>query len=95
MGVGRYHDEEMKTILRIILDILLIIAVVNGWWLVAIILVLVGAWFFKLFIEVIIAGIAYDALFGMVSGMGWRGYVGTIIAIVLLLIIRFFKKLVR
>jgi len=85
----------MKTILRIILDILLVIAVINGWWSVAIVLVLIGVWFFKLYIEIIIAGVAYDALFGMTSGMGWRGYEGTIFAIVLLIVIKLLKKLVR
>ena len=85
----------MKTIFRIILDICIAIAVLNGWWPIAIILVLIGVWFFKLYIEIIIAGVAYDALFGMTHGMGWRGYEGTIFAVVLLIVIKLLKKLVR
>ena len=95
MGVDRNVDKEMKLFLRIILDICIAIAVLNGWWPIAIILVLIGAWSFKLYIEIIIAGVAYDALFGMTHGMGWRGYEGTIFSVVLLIVVKLLKKLVR
>jgi len=37
MGVDRNVDKEMKLFLRIILDICIAIAVLNGWWPIAII----------------------------------------------------------
>lgn len=85
----------MKPAFRIILDILLFAAIINGWWPVAIALALIGAWFFKMYVEIIIAGIAYDALFGMTSGMGWRGYGGTICAITLLMAVKLLKRSIR
>jgi hypothetical protein len=85
----------MKLIFRIVLDVCIVIAVLNGWWPLAIVLVLIGAWFFRFFVEIILAGVAYDALFGMGHGMGWRGYEGTIGAVVIFVAVKLAKRLVR
>ncbi len=42
-----------------------------------------GAWFYAGFAELIIAGIAYDALFGMTRQAGIWGWMGTIVSIAL------------
>jgi hypothetical protein len=84
-----------SVILRIILDILIAISLLNGWWFLALPLALVGAWFFPYFIELIIAGIGYDSLFGFVSGMGIWGYMGTIVSVVLFAGISGVKRWVR
>lgn len=76
-------------------DIILFISVINGWWPVALLAGVGGAWRWPYFAEAIIAGIAYDALFGMIPGTGVRGYLGTIISIVLYTIILLSKKVVR
>jgi hypothetical protein len=85
----------MKIILRIITDIIIFVAILNGWWIIALPLAMFGAWFFRYFIEIILAGMAYDALFNMIQGSGWKGYIGTIIAVILFLIAHFLKKSVR
>ena len=82
-------------IFRIILYLLIAFSILNGWWLLAFPLLIIGIWKFAFRIEILIAGIVYDALFGMVSGTGLRGYIGTIIAIIILIILSLFKKLLR
>jgi hypothetical protein len=80
---------------RIIIDIILAISILNGWWLLGIIFGLIGAGYYGYFFEFILAGIAYDALFGLVPEMGWRGYAGTIVSVVLFLLLLGAKKIVR
>ena len=80
---------------RIILDIVIAISVLSGWWFIALPVAICGAWLFSYFIEIVIAAIAYDAFFGMVPSMGWKGYVATIISVVILLIVDGLKKVVR
>lgn len=80
---------------RIILDILIAISLLNGWWFIALPLALIGSYSFSYFIEVVIAGIVYDSLFGFIPGMGLKGYAGTISAIVIVLILSLVKKVVR
>lgn len=84
-----------QSIFRIILDILIVISVINAWWFVALPLAVLGMWKSLYFIEIIIAGIAYDSLFGFVSAMGVWGYVGTMTSIVVFGVIIIFKKIVR
>ncbi len=85
----------MKTAIRVILDILIFISILNAWWPVAAVLVIIGAWSFGYFVELIIAGVAYDSLFGMSHGMGWEGYIGTIGAVAIFILVRLLKRLVR
>ncbi len=82
-------------IIRIVIDIILFVAVINGWWPLAIPLAILGAWYWPHFVEIIVAGVAYDALFGMIPGTGWHGWIGTIISVVLYTVILLIKKTVR
>lgn len=84
-----------KILSRIILDLLMLIFLLNGWWFLALPLALIGAYLFPYFIEMIIAGIGYDALFGFISGIGLWKYAGTAISIVLFLGVVALKKTVR
>ena len=84
-----------KIILRIILDSLIAFSVLNGWWFIALPLALVGARSFSFFVEIIIAGMAYDALFGMMPSLGMRGYAGTISGIILFGVFAILRKEMR
>lgn len=80
---------------RIIFDIVIAISVLSGWWFIALPVAICGTCLFSYFIEIVIAGIAYDAFFGMVPGMGWKGYVATCISVVILLIVAGLKRVIR
>jgi len=82
-------------IFRIILYLLIAFSILNGWWLLALPLIIIGVWKFAFRIEILIAGVVYDALFGMIPGTGLHGYMGTITAIIILIILSIFKKLLR
>jgi hypothetical protein len=84
-----------KALLRIALDILLAVSVANGWWFVAAPLGAIGALAFPYFSELVIAGVAYDSLFGFIPGMGLGQYAGTIVSVVLLISATLFRKVVR
>lgn len=85
----------LKTPLRIAADILLIVALIQGWWLVALLVGLFGSWYFFFYIELVIAGLVYDSLFGMAPGMGVKGHLGIIIAVVIFFAARILKRVVR
>jgi hypothetical protein len=80
---------------RIILDLAIFVSIINGWWFIAIPLCVVGLWYVENFLEIIIAGIAYDGLFGMNNEFGWYAYVGTIFGILLYTCMHIVKKFVR
>ncbi len=84
-----------KLIQRIIIDLLIVWSLIQGFWFLVIIFGAIGLWKYEQFYEIIIAGIGYDALFGMVPRMGIHGYYGTIIGIILYIAAFFLKKLVR
>ena len=84
-----------KLIGRIVLDILLIISVIQGWWYFALLLGIIGVWNFGFFIEIIIAGFLYDSLFGPIKQINLNGSVGLIAAAVLFIVLVIAKKLVR
>lgn len=79
--------KSKKILGRIVLDFLIAVSILNGWWFVALPLGIVGVWIYKNYFEFIIAGVAYDALFGMVKGTGWIGYIGTIISVIMYTVI--------
>ena len=74
---------KSKVITRIIIDLLLAVSVLQGWWFIALLLGIIGLWMFPYYIELIIAGIVYDSLFGMIPKMGWKEYIGTILSVVI------------
>lgn len=81
---------------RITLDIIVAAAVIQGWWFVALPAALIEAWNFPYYgIELVVAGFAYDSLFNTISGFTLQGYVGTIAAVVVLIVLFLLKKVVR
>ncbi|MBU6426821.1 hypothetical protein KGQ27_01100 [Patescibacteria group bacterium] len=84
-----------KLTIRIVLDIILFVCIVNAWWYFALPLAVVGAFAFPFYIEFIVAGIMYDALFAMVQGMGVWAYSGTIVSLVLFIMITTLKNFIR
>lgn len=80
---------------RIGFDIVVAILIVHGWWFIALPLAIVAVWKFSLFIELLIAGVVYDALFGFVPGMGIAAYVGTLTAVIVFGGMSVLKKIVR
>lgn len=84
-----------KVTIRIILDVILFVAVIKGWWFVALPVGIIGAWFFHLFLELIVAGIVYDSLFGMIPGTGLWRYAGEIVAVAAFIILNPIKKIIR
>ena len=101
MGNGEHKSASYalnmntKLILRIIIDLLIVWALIQGFWFLVIIFGAIGLWRYEQFYEIIVAGIGYDALFGMVPRMGIHGYYGTITGIILYIVASLFKKLVR
>jgi hypothetical protein len=84
-----------KVTFRIIIDLLIFISLVNAWWFFIIPLGLIGLWFFPYFFEIILAGIAYDGLYGLVPGMGTRAFIATIIAVVTMIVFAVLKRMLR
>jgi hypothetical protein len=80
---------------RIILSIIIAIAILNGWWFIAVPVLIFGTWLFSFSLEWIVAGVIYDALFGMAPGMGLWGYAGTITAVCAFIASRLLKKMLR
>ena len=80
---------------RIILDILIFLAVIHGWWFIALPLCILGVAIFGYFIEFIVAGFVYDAIYGIGTGRGVREYAGTIISVVILAIVAGLKNVMR
>jgi hypothetical protein len=56
---------------------------------------IISAWFFPYFIELIAAGIIFDALYGMVPDMGIWGYISSIEAIVVYTLVVIVRNMVR
>ena len=81
--------------IKIIVYAVIFFSLLNGWWFVALPLLLFGAWQLNFSIELLIAGVMYDALFGMIKGTGMWGYSGTILAVFILIIVRILKKVMR
>jgi hypothetical protein len=71
------------------------VCVVKGVWIVAALLALFLLWKYHAIVTVLVAGILYDALYGMLPAQTWYGYVGTITAIVFVIGFYMLKKLVR
>lgn len=82
-------------LIRIILDLLILVSVVEGFWFVALPLAVIGCWNFSYFIEMLLAGMIYDALFGLIPETSFASYYGSIFSLVIFLIIIQLKKVVR
>jgi len=80
---------------RILIDIVLLLAVIYGWWVVAIIFSLIAIAYFQNFIELIIFGLIFDALFGFNENLGVFGFAGVIYSVSIYLIFFWLKKILR
>ncbi len=81
--------------IRIILYVIIVFSIINGWWYIALPFALIGAWQFAFRWEIMIAGVIYDALFGMLPDMGFLGYIGTSIAVCIVVVFGVLKKIMR
>ncbi|MFA6432437.1 MAG: hypothetical protein WCV82_01300 [Candidatus Paceibacterota bacterium] len=81
--------------LRVLLDIFLLILTLFGYWYVALPIALLSAWSFPFYVELVIMGFVYDALFGMGRGLGVWGYLALFITVVLFAAISFLKVIIR
>ena len=84
-----------KYIIRIINSLLLFFVTINSWWFIALLIGIVGTWYFPYYLEFAAAGIAYDALFGMIPGMGVSSYLGTSVSILFFILILGMKSVLR
>lgn len=87
--------SPIKIFIRTTIDVLIAVSVLEGWWFIALPLSAIGVWFFDSFVEIIVAGLAYDSLFGFVYGSGVIAYLGTIISVVAFVSLSFVKSRVR
>ena len=82
--------------LRVVVDIILALCVIFGWWYAALPLGLIASWFFPYYAEFILAGISYDALFGLGDPTaGLWAYSGTIVSVIAAVSIYFVKRSIR
>lgn len=81
--------------LRIFFDIVLFFALVYGAWYLILPLAIIAYWIFPIYIEIIIVGVGFDALYGMTPETGLWGYAGTILSFVLSFLMTYLKKNVR
>jgi len=68
--------------LRIACDLILAICVIYGWWYVALPIGVCAVWFFPIYLEFILGGFVYDALFGMNGSFLLAGYAGLIVTVI-------------
>gem|GEM_PF-1697341 len=69
-----------KIFLRILLDLILLFAVIQNWWIIAVVLACVNCWLFSCNFEIIVIGFFYDVLFRVISASSPVSYVGTILS---------------
>ena len=70
-------------IYRIIIDFIIFVFVLEGWWYAILPLGIVALWSFPFYIEFLLFGIIYDSLFGFTFAIGWFGYTGTIVTLLI------------
>lgn len=85
----------MNLFKRVIFDVVILMFVIFGWWHIALVLSIVGLFYFERYFEIIAFGIIYDALFRMIPTTGLSGYLGTAITIVVYSIYSLIKGVIR
>ena len=85
----------LRTIFRITIDIAIFLCLVQAWWYFALLLALIGIWNFGFYIEIVIAGLIYDALYGSTTVKGWAGSIGLIVGAILFVVMTVMKKMIR
>lgn len=83
------------TIIRIIVDLVLLFLVINGWWVMALLVGIGATWVFHAYIEIFFAGLAFDALFGDNSSSIFIRNLGIIISVIILVIMSSTKTIIR
>jgi len=73
--------SRLSFLIRVIIDIVLCFAILQGWWHAALIAGIIGLIFCRNYFEIIIAGIAYDALFHPVIGTVLKNHAAAIVAV--------------
>lgn len=86
---------DKRLFLRIIIDIILVISVIHGLWIIIIPIGIAGLWIFPSFIEIILIGLVYDLLFSPIYSTDIRGYLGMICTIILFIALFGFKHILR
>lgn len=84
-----------KLAARFIFDLILAAFILEGWWFAAVIVGAFALWANDYYAEVLIAGLAYDSLYGLSAEHGIRGYVGIFVAAILTIAVSLFKRMVR
>ena len=85
----------IRLIKRILWDFAILVCLVQGWWYAAIIIAMICAWNHKLYLEIIIAGLIYDSLYGPVAVNSISSYIGLTLGIALFIMISIMKRVIR
>ena len=89
-----HNTVSFRNTSRVVLDVLIVIAILQGWWFVALPLVMIGTWSYVWFVESVVAGLAFDALYGM-ADLGVRGYLGIIVSVGVVVLLKIIRTLIR
>jgi hypothetical protein len=89
------QSTNRRIVIRIAVDAFIAVAVIQGWWYAALAVGLVAAWSYDFFPELIVAGIAYDSLFGLSEVLRLGSFLGTIVSVIALVLAGGIKKVVR
>lgn len=81
--------------LRITIDVIIVIAVLMGWWFVALPVGIIAAWVFPKYLELIVFSFMHDVLFGFSNSMIIWSYSWTIVSSIIIVAMYFLKVIVR
>ncbi len=81
--------------LRIIVDVVVLVSVLLGWWYIALPVAVLAAWMLPYYFEFLLAGLIFDSLYGFGRGLGIFGYFGIVISVVALVLAQFLKLIVK
>ena len=87
--------SKIFMLIRLIIDVVFFGSVIHGWWFVALLSGMIGTLRYRWFPEILIAGIAYDSLFGLLPGQEIHNYAGIITALVLFIVSRVLRSILR
>lgn len=80
---------------RIIADVLLLVSILHGWWVLALLVAVLSFWFFSYYFEFLLGALLFDSLFGMVGDYGIKGYIASLLSLLLVIVLTIFKNIVR
>ncbi len=85
----------MKFSFRILLDISIIAFAIAGYWPLLVTFGFLGLVFFDFYLEIVIAGIIFDSLFGINRELGIYSYSISILTLIIFLLYKFLNKILR